>query len=163
MFGLPLGLLYTAGAAGALAASLLLPLLVRRVPVGRITLYALLINPLCLLGVALAPAFGPARALYARWSAARTLIIINGITLRRQVVPDHLQSRVNATARMIAWGGTPFGAMLGGLLAEGLPIRLTLIVVGGFVTISVVLGWFSRCAPPRRWPNHDGIPPPLTA
>jgi hypothetical protein len=33
------------------------------------------------------------------------LVIVNGITLRQQVIPDHLQGRVNVTARMVAWVG----------------------------------------------------------
>jgi hypothetical protein len=31
------------------------------------------------------------------WDATHTLIIINGIALRQQVTPDHLQSRINTT------------------------------------------------------------------
>lgn len=38
--------------------------------------------------------------------------------------------------RMIAWGGTPVGALLGGLRAELLPIRLAF----GLLTISVTIG-----------------------
>jgi hypothetical protein len=37
---------------------------------------------------------------------------------------------------MIAWGGSPVGAVLGGLLAVLLPIRLTF----GLLTISVAVG-----------------------
>jgi hypothetical protein len=37
---------------------------------------------------------------------------------------------------MIAWGGNPVGAVLGGLLAELLPIRLTF----GLLTVGVAVG-----------------------
>jgi len=156
-----IGVLFTAGAIGGLAATLLLPWLIRRIPVGRITLFGLLLNPLLLLGVALAPAFAPALLLYALWAGCQSLIIINGITLRQLVVPDHLQSRVNATARLIAWGGTPFGAALGGALAEAWPIRVTLIVLAAFVATSALVGWFSplrtAATPDAPWSNPDAV------
>jgi hypothetical protein len=50
--------------------------------------------------------------------------------------PDQLQARVNTAGRMIAWGGSPVGAVPGGLLAVLLPIRLTF----GLLTISVAVG-----------------------
>lgn len=64
------------------------------------------------------------------------------------VTPDLLQSPVNATARMIAWGGSPFGAVVGGLLAEALDIRLTYLLMAVGVAISAALGWFSPLREP---------------
>jgi hypothetical protein len=71
--------------------------------------------------------------------------IVNGISLRQQVIPDRLQGRVNVTARMIAWGGTPFGAALGGLVAKlaGIPGRLP-----GGVAASAALGRARRATHP---------------
>jgi hypothetical protein len=40
--------------------------------------------------------------------------------LRQQVIPDALQSRVDVIARMIAIGGTPAGAIIGGLIAQAM-------------------------------------------
>jgi hypothetical protein len=76
--------------------------------------------------------------------------VINGIALRQQVMPDHLQARVNTTARMIAWGGQPFGAAIGGALAEVFDIRTALLLVAIGVGLSALLGWFS----PLRVPAH---------
>ena len=59
-----------------------------------------------------------------------------GITVRQMLTPDHLQARVNTAGRMIAGGGLPVGALLTGLLAEVLPIRLTF----GLLTISAMVG-----------------------
>jgi hypothetical protein len=56
-----------------------------------------------------------------------------GITIRRMLTPDHLQARVNTAGRLIAYGvGQPLGAVLGGVLAQLLPIRLTfgLLAIG---------------------------------
>jgi hypothetical protein len=77
------------------------------------------------------------------WQLCNTLIIINGITLRQQVTPDHLQARVNTTARMVAWGGQPFGAAVGGVLTELFDIRIALLIVAGGVALSAIYGWFS--------------------
>lgn len=119
-----LGTLFTAGALGALGASLALPRLTRRVAVGRIALISLCFNSLMLLGVAL------------------------GIALRQIVTPEPLQSRVNATARMIAWDGA---------LAELTTIRTTYAIIALAVTLSAALGWFSPLRDPGA-PRPD--PPP---
>ena len=89
-----------------------------------------------------------------------------GITVRQMLTPDHLQARVNTAGRMIAGGGLPVGALLTGLLAEVLPIRLTF----GLLTISAMVGaglagWSclgSRplsavsVAAPAAWPEWPG-------
>lgn len=138
-----IGLLFTAGALGFLLASLLLPHLVKRMSVGRVTLLSLSLTPFPLIGMVLFPHILVGLVLYGLWSACYMLTIINGISLRQMVTPDHLLSRVNATARMIAWGGTPFGAVLGGLLAERTTIGNTYSVMALGVAISVVAAWFS--------------------
>lgn len=138
-----LGLLFTAGALGALCASLVLPHLIKRVVVGRLMLITLCLTPLLLLGVALTSHIVVSLFLYGLWNACYSLTIINGISLRQLVTPDHLLSRVNATARMVAWGGTPFGAAIGGLLAQITTIRIAYLVMALGVTISAFMGWFS--------------------
>ena len=59
------------------------------------------------------------------------------------MTPDRLQSRVNASARLIAWGGQPFGAAVGGLVAEATTVRIAYLVVGMGVVVSAAAGWFS--------------------
>jgi MFS family permease len=138
-----LGLLYTAGAAGSLLASLLLPWLGRRLGPTRLTLAALTTNLAALATLALVSALPAAPALLFVWQGTYMLVIVNGITLRQQVIPDHLQGRVNVTARMIAWGGTPFGAALGGLIAQLAGIRVAYLVMAAGVAASPTLGWAS--------------------
>lgn len=138
-----IGILFTAGAIGALLASLLLPSLNKRYPPGWIALTGLFLNPLMLLGMVLAPSFGAGLVFYTFWTMCYTLIIVNTVSLRQIVTPDHLQSRVNASARMIAWGGQPFGAAVGGLVAEATTIRIAYLVVGMGVVVSAAAGWFS--------------------
>jgi hypothetical protein len=67
--------------------------------------------------LAVLTSFGAALVLWPFWEGSVQLAILNGITYRQQTVPDELLGRVNVVARMVAWGGQPFGAAIGGLLA----------------------------------------------
>jgi len=44
---------------------------------------------------------------------------------------------------MIAWGGAPFGAAVGGLLAQTRTVRTTYLILSVAVGLSTVVGWFS--------------------
>lgn len=138
-----LGWLFTAGAVGALLASLSLPYLTKRFAVQHITLWGLLANLFSLLLLIAAPTLTAALAIYLLWTLCNTLIVINGISLRQMVTPEPLLSRVNVTARMIAWGGSPFGAAVGGIFAESMDIRTAYLLMTVGIAISALLGWFS--------------------
>ncbi|WP_307208582.1 MFS transporter [Paenibacillus harenae] len=118
-----LGVLITCGSLGALLASMSLPTLRRRFKPGRITIIGLALNGVSLLGFSLSSQMTAVSLFYLFWNLSSTLIIINGITLRQQLTPDHLQGRVHASSRMIAYGGSPFGSMLGGMTAAGLGVQ----------------------------------------
>jgi MFS family permease len=141
--GAGIGLLFSAAAAGSLVSSLMLPRLDRRFATGSITLTGLTAAVFAVAALAFATNFVAALVFFFAWGAAQTLVIINAISLRQRVAPDHLQSRVNVSARMIAWGGMPFGAAVGGALAEVTSIQTTYLVMAVGVAISAVMGWFS--------------------
>jgi MFS family permease len=138
-----IGLLFGAGAVGALLANLLLPLLVKQVAVGRITMVGLLLNLLLLIAVALAPTFLAGMLCYGLWLGCNHMVNINGISLRQIVTPDHLQSRVNASARMVMVAANPLGAALSGVLAEQTSVRISLLIMASGVIVSILLSWFS--------------------
>ena len=152
--GAGIGLLFSAAALGSLASSLLLPALNRRFATGSITLGGLTAAVVAVAALALATNFVAALVFFFGWGAAQTLVIINAISLRQQVAPDHLQSRVNVSARMIAWGGMPFGAAVGGALAQVTSIEVTYLVMALGVGISAAIGWFS----PLRYATADSTP-----
>jgi len=141
--GAEIGLLYSVGAAGGLASALLLPRMNRRYPVGWITLAGLSTVFLCTVALALTTQLALALAVFFAFNAGQTLVIINGISLRQQVTPLHLQGRVNVSARMVAWGGMPFGAAIGGALAQIVSIRTTYLVMAVGVGLSTLIGWYS--------------------
>lgn len=129
------GLLLTAGSVGALLASLSLPRLRGRLRPGRITIAGLAVSGVSLFGFAMSGALPSAAAFYLLWSGASTLIIMNGITLRQQLTPDHLQGRVHAGGRMIAYGGSPFGAVLGGLSAGSVGAQSTFALLSALILL----------------------------
>lgn len=138
-----LGLLFTALGVGALVASLLLPVLVRRVPAGRITLMSLSATPWPLLGLTLTSNMWLGEFLLGLWSACNGLTVLNGIALRQRLTPDHLRGRVNTTARVIGIAGMPLGAMMGGLIAQVATIQMTYCIMAAGVALSALLGWFT--------------------
>ncbi|MGL5824730.1 MAG: MFS transporter [Nocardioides sp.] len=152
-----MGALFTASALGGFLASLFLPRLTRVMPIGWITIGSLTANPVLLIALAITPSLGIALPIYLLWAATWVLTIINGISTRQLATPDHLQSRVNTTARMIAWGGTPFGALLGGFVAETTSVRTAYVAMSAAVAASAVLAWISPLR--RRDLTTDSLAP----
>ena len=148
--GTAIGILFASGAAGALVATLTLPLVQPRLGAARVTLIGLAVASVLIVALALAPTFATALILMFLWSAAQMFVILNGVALRQTVTPDHLQSRVNVTARMIAIAGAPVGAVLGGVLAEVSSVRIALLVSGLGVATSSVFAWFSPLRSERK-------------
>jgi predicted MFS family arabinose efflux permease len=114
-FGIARTLLGSALVAGA--AALLLPL--ARGPV-----------PVCAATLALAQTFDMAWPIYH----------INELTLRQTVTPDALLGRVNSAMHLLFRGIMPAGALAGGILAESIGMRLTLLAGAlGFLLSSLWL------------------------
>jgi Transmembrane secretion effector len=131
-----LGLLYSAGELGGLVAAATVPTLIKRLAIGPLATGSLAVAAAALACLAVAPSFGSALLALFVAELGYLMVLTTGITVRQMLTPDHLQARVNTAGRMIAGGGLPVGAALGGLLAEALPIRLTF----GLLTISAVIG-----------------------
>lgn len=136
-----LGWLFAAGAAGTFAASLLLPRLQSRVGVGVITTTGYAVALACVLTLSFARSAPAALPVLIVLNFAMTTLIVNGIVTRQVVTPDHLQSRVNTTARLIAWGGSPLGAALGGVVAgaAGTPWALRAASLGLLVSLAAAV------------------------
>jgi predicted MFS family arabinose efflux permease len=140
--GAGLGLLYTAGQLGGLVSLAVVPRLVRRPAIGRLAAAFLAANAVALVLLSVAPGYGWALLFYFCYSLVYLMVTSTGITIRQLLTPTHLQARVNTAGRLIAYGGQPVGALLGGLLAEVLPIRVTfgLLAIGVAVGASLA-GW----------------------
>jgi MFS family permease len=138
-----LGLLYAAGAVGALVAAVILPRVSRWAGQGMVSLGGLVLFVAGVVGLAGTSTFILALGAWWIWSVARLAVNANGITVRQLLTPDELQGRVNTTGRMLAWGGTPFGALLGGLSADAYGVRVAYLLLAVPAALSVALVYTS--------------------
>jgi MFS family permease len=131
-----IGLLYAAGAVGSLIAAVLLPRVSRRVGQGTVSIAGLALFAVAVVALAGTSTLGVALVIWAAWAVGRLTVNANGITVRQLLTPDELQGRVNTTGRMVAWGGTPFGALIGGLVADAYGVRVAYLVLAVPVAVS---------------------------
>lgn len=122
-----LGSLYAATALGAFLISLVSARIQRVLGTGVITCSGLVIAAVAMLVWSATGVLAVSLVALVVYQAANTMIVVNGIVVRASVTPDALQSRVNTTARMIAMGGTPFGAAAGGALAEAFGVTSAIV------------------------------------
>jgi hypothetical protein len=155
--GPALGLLAAAAACGTLLASRALGPVQRRVGVGAVAIGGLALQTALTAAWAAVGSLLVAVVVLAAWQAATSTVALSGIVVRQTVTPARLQGRVNTTARMIAWGGQPIGAGLGGVLAASAGIRTAILVTGLGALASLVGAWSSGL---RRAPRLADLPVP---
>lgn len=126
-----LGSLYAATALGAFLISLVSARIQRVVGTGVITCVGVVVAFAAMLAWSFAGVLALSLVLLVVYQGANTMIVVNGIVVRQTLTPDHLQSRVNTTARMIAMGGTPFGAAAGGAVADGFGVTAAIVLGAG--------------------------------
>ncbi|MET9069556.1 MFS transporter [Streptosporangium sandarakinum] len=63
---------------------------------------------------------------------------VNQMSLRQSGTPDHLLGRVTGAHRLVTYGGMPFGALLGGLLASAAGLRASFVVAGAIMLVLAV-------------------------
>ncbi|CAM2996287.1 transmembrane secretion effector [Williamsia muralis] len=136
-----LGALYAATALGAFLISLVSAKIQRVVDTGKITLAGIAVSAGAMLLWAQTPWFVVSLVILVVYQAANTMIIVNGIVVRQSITPDELQSRVNTTARMIAMGGTPFGAAMGGAVAQVGGVGVAVSAGAVALLCSAFVGW----------------------
>jgi MFS family permease len=139
-----IGVLYSAGALGALIAGLVFGRIFRFDKAGRIAAITILISAFLLGALAFVTVFAVALVVFGLFSLSQMLTTANGITYRQMATPDALQSRVNVIGRMVAWGGQPFGAAIGGVLAQATSVRTAVgsaavLLLGVGVVTGIVL------------------------
>jgi hypothetical protein len=86
--------------------------------------------------------------------AGSVIFGINAVSLRQTVSPDRLLGRVTATSRMVSWGATPLGALLGGALGETLGVVPTRTVAA--VGTLLASAWIV-CSPVRSMRNEADV------
>jgi predicted MFS family arabinose efflux permease len=81
---------------------------------------------------------------------------VNQVSLRQTVTPGRLQGRVNATNRFVTWATLPLGSLLGGLLADAIGLRPTLLVAAIGTTIAVLWLFLSPLPSVHEAPQPEG-------
>ncbi|GAB3701693.1 MFS transporter [Mariniluteicoccus flavus] len=134
-----LGLVFVASALGSVLAGVTAPRVRRRWSPGAVATVGYAAGFALVCGLAYAPSLPVALGALTCWSWCSVTVVINGIVTRQELAPETLQGRVHATARMIAWGGQPLGALLASALVGSFGIRQTLVVAAlGLVVATAV-------------------------
>jgi hypothetical protein len=131
-----IGLMFTAGGAAGLAATLAAPWLRRRAPVGLIVVGGVAGWALGLTALAAA---GSMLALAAAWlvmPAVSGAQEVTTMSYRLSLIPAELQGRVNSVFRFLAWGVRPASLALGGALIAWIGARQTLWVLAAAMAVT---------------------------
>lgn len=118
-----LGVLFAAGAVGTLLAGASFGRLYSRERIAVLTPSALVGAGIVAVVFGATSTYLVALVLYVAFSWCVQTVISTGITYRQTASPDELVSSVNVVGRMVAWGGQPLGALLGGVVADGAGVR----------------------------------------
>jgi MFS family permease len=136
------GLLYAAGSAGIVLLSLAAGPLRRRLSFSRAALGALVLDGLLTLALAGVHWFWLAVPLWAAISGLGLFFNINTMSLRQQIVPNHLLGRVISIAGVLAWSAIPLGALAGGWAIDRTgSVALVYGVIGA--TVAVIAASFA--------------------
>ena len=129
-------LLYAAGSAGVVLLSLAAGPVRRRLSFSLAALGALTLDGLLTMVLAATRWYWAALALWAAISGLGIFFNINTVSLRQQIVPNHLLGRVISIAGVLAWSAIPLGALAGGWAVERTgSVALVYAVIGAVVVL----------------------------
>jgi len=132
-----IGIIFSIGAAGSLAAALTATRVSRRFGIGPTSIVAAALFGPTMLLIAFAPAGNGAIPFLvaAMLVFGYTVVVYNivQVSYRQAICPPRLQGRMNSVIRFIVWGTIPIGTLLGGALATWIGLRETIVVgaIGG--------------------------------
>ncbi|MFY9826193.1 MAG: MFS transporter [Thermoanaerobaculia bacterium] len=144
-----LGAVIAMGGVGAMVGSVVAPRIVQRFGLGRTFVAASLVQGLTNLLIPLAGLVGTPGTLQIFAVAclmapqlfgdmAFMVYMINELTLRQTVAPEHVLGRVNAGMNLLARGIWPIGSLIGGALAAAIGVRATLALAATGVALSTL-------------------------
>ncbi|HVU12555.1 MAG TPA: MFS transporter [Phototrophicaceae bacterium] len=146
------GIIFAAGAPGALLAALFNAPVTKRLGLGRTIVAAIFLsNAAALLIILATSAALPSIVLMVLagflTSFGSVMYNVNQVSLRQAITPDRLLGRMNASMRFIVWGTIPLGSLIGGFLGDAIGLKPT-IIVGTILGLSAFLWVFF--SPVRR-------------
>jgi predicted MFS family arabinose efflux permease len=128
------GLLLVPGALGGIAGSLIAPRLTH-FPLRRTLPIAVVGSGLSTWLIALASSAVLVRVLSAVSLGSVMVWNVLTVALRQRLIPDEMLGRVGASYRFLVYLGMPFGAVVGGLLANEFGIRSAIFVSGSVLML----------------------------
>jgi MFS family permease len=156
-----IGLVFGAGAIGALLGSLVAAPIGRRIGVGPAIVVGSLLFPLPLLAFPLAD--GPTPLVVVVLIAGEflagvgvMLFDVNQNSLIVLVTPDRMRPLQMSTMRFFVYGVRPLGALAGGFLGAALGLRTALFVTAALTTLGVLFLLFSPVRTLRELPADPG-------
>jgi MFS family permease len=138
------GVVFSVWGLGGIIASALTPRLLRRFSAACLTLMWIPLSAVAGILISLTDSWLVAAVLMVLWGIAYQLVIINSLTYRQQVTPEHLLSRVNTAGRMLSWGvGWTLGSLAAGALATQVGVRTSMICVVAVGAVAAGFAWLS--------------------
>ncbi|WP_165368146.1 MFS transporter [Phytoactinopolyspora endophytica] len=154
------GFVFAAWGAGAVVGSMLMTRIVYRLGGVRTALVCLPLSGVGGAATALSPNWVLGVLAVAAWGAAYIVVAANSVTLRQQVTPEPLMSRVMTVGRMTSFGsGFPAGALTAGLLADHIDVAHALLLCQLTIVAATAVAWLS---PLRQAPRHLTTPEDAT-
>ncbi len=155
-----LGLLFAAWGAGAVLGTIIMPRTTHRFGGVRSALLFLPLSAAGGIATALMTTWFWAVLAIAGWAVAYMVVTANSLTLRQQVTPEPLMSRVMTAGRMVAFGaGYPSGAFTAGVLAESMGAARAMLICQSTLVIGSIIAWASRLrVAPRVLPVAEESP-----
>jgi predicted MFS family arabinose efflux permease len=124
------GLLLTSLTAGALIATAVTSRIEKRVGPAPVLVVSVVFIGLPFFVPYATPSVAANAVAFAVMSGAGVAWNVVTVSLRQRITPDHLLGRMNATYRLLGWGGMPIGAALGGLIGELFGVRTVFLLAG---------------------------------
>lgn len=150
-----IGVLFSALALGSFAAAVVMPVISDVCEPRRVTVTGLVAGVVVMGLLAGVRVWWLAVLGVALWGLTSTIVIVNGLTVRQLVTPDHLQGRVNLVGRMVSFGvGQPLGAMAAGFLADAQSVRTALVITALPLVLAAGIGWSQLHKEPGRELGH---------
>lgn len=159
-----LSTIFAAGGISSIFGALIAETVTRHFGVGRALVYGFLLYGLAALFIPLARgplilATIPLLAHQLLGDGAYTVYDINQNSIRQAITPGWLLGRVNASIRILVLGALLVGSLLGGLLAETIGLRLSLVAGALIVLMGAMWLALSPVRKMREFPQHTDVLP----
>lgn len=139
-----IGFIFTGAAVGAMLGALVSSRINDRFPLGRIATVTLWVEALMFPLYAVAPNAWLLGAVAAAESVLAPVYMVALSSYRLAATPDHLRGRVSGAVQTLGMSAMSLGALIGGVMIDGLGPRTTTVVFGGWLVLLAVATTVNR-------------------